>query len=73
MSLCILVCVCVCVCNPLKEHGYKHSAQSFYTQYISFKTLISFNVTLLKIKLLGKQRGFTIQVKTWKKCCVIIP
>ncbi len=20
----------------------------------------------------GKQRGFTIQMKTWKKCCVII-
>ncbi len=20
----------------------------------------------------GKQRGFTIKIKTWKKCCVII-
>ncbi len=26
----------------------------------------------MNIKLFGKQRGFTIKVKTWKKCCVII-
>ncbi len=30
MSLCILVCVC----DPLKEHGCKHSSQTFYTQHI---------------------------------------
>ncbi len=24
-----------CVCNPLKEHGCKHSAHTFYTQHIA--------------------------------------
>ncbi len=50
--------------------GYQMKAKNFNLSFYYYYL----NDQLLKIKLylfiyFGKQRGFTIKIKTWKKCC----